>query len=220
MNQQTFLGPEKDPEGEARLVRNAQFYLQQRQQQGVPDALLSESWDHFFMVINGEVLLGFADSHQLTSECTDDLAQDFWVQAIRHLPDFVGNESVPGFRAWAHTVVHHKAIDLFRRNARHPTENLDRVLDQGQEPADRSEDPAVHLERRENIEMIRAFVDELRSDLPKSEFRLLKLRWLEERPLAEVAGLLKLTPKQVAEKQCRLFKKLRKRYVIFEKKQK
>jgi len=45
-----------------------------------------------------------------------------------------------------------------------------------------AEDLAVLLERREIVELIRAFVDQLRSELPKSDFRLLKLRWLEDGP--------------------------------------
>jgi RNA polymerase sigma-70 factor (ECF subfamily) len=48
----------------------------------------------------------------------DDLSSETWLDVIRGLPRFRGQE--PDFRAWVFTIARHRALDHFRREGRRP----------------------------------------------------------------------------------------------------
>jgi RNA polymerase sigma-70 factor, ECF subfamily len=52
-------------------------------------------------------------------DAADDVTAEAWLQISRDLHRFTGD--VDRFRGWAATIVHHRAMDLCRANARRPT---------------------------------------------------------------------------------------------------
>ena len=65
----------------------------------------------------------------------EDIAAETWVQVVRGLPGFRGDEQA--WRAWVFTTARRRAADEARRRSRHPAASLDEVHG-GQEP--RTED--------------------------------------------------------------------------------
>jgi RNA polymerase sigma-70 factor (ECF subfamily) len=53
----------------------------------------------------------------------DDIAGETWVQVVRGLPGFRGDE--PAWRAWLFTTARRRAADQVRRRSRHPVVPLD-----------------------------------------------------------------------------------------------
>jgi len=55
----------------------------------------------------------------------EDVAAETWVQVVRGLPDFHGDEQA--WRSWLFTTTRRRAIDESRRRSRHPTTSLAEV---------------------------------------------------------------------------------------------
>jgi DNA-directed RNA polymerase specialized sigma24 family protein len=106
-------------------------------------------------------------------------------------------------------VVRNKAIDKVRRKARHPQVRFETALQRKQEPEDLSGGPVTLLSGFDDVAMMRSILEELRRREPKTNYRLVELLWLEERPGAEVAEILRLTLNKVKCRKNRLLKKLR-----------
>jgi RNA polymerase sigma-70 factor (ECF subfamily) len=59
------------------------------------------------------------------SEYADDVAAETWVQVVRGLPRFRGDESA--WRAWLFTTARRRLLDQVRSRKRHPAEPLDGI---------------------------------------------------------------------------------------------
>jgi hypothetical protein len=70
-------------------------------------------------------------------DSAEDVTAEAWLQISRDLHGFTGD--VDRFRGWAATIVHHRAMDACRANARRPT--AARVP--GTEPCHRQRDPGL-----------------------------------------------------------------------------
>src|SRR5690242_6802629 len=62
-------------------------------------------------------------------DAAGDVTGEAWFQITRDLHTFTGD--LDGFRGWAAKIVHHRAMDLCRANARRPTVALDTGDDRG-----------------------------------------------------------------------------------------
>jgi RNA polymerase sigma-70 factor, ECF subfamily len=191
---------------EKALVKNACAFLKQRLQKVAPDAVLTHAWDGFYRTYTN-ILRRMATEFHLNAGEIEDLIQDVWLQVIIHLSEFKWQPDGGGLRGWLYTLVRNKALNLIRQKVRHPVRlAVDVEL---REVADRALGPAKEWETRWDRELMHALLAELRQKVSPVNHRLLVLRWIEERPLAEVARLLKLSEKQVSYRQQRLFRKLR-----------
>ncbi len=106
-----------------------------------------------------------------------------------------------------YTLIRNKALNLIRQKVRHPV-RLAGAMEMD-EVADRAPGPAEQWEACWDRELMHLLLAELEKKVSPVNHRLLILRWIEDRPLAEVAQLLKLSEKQVTYRQQRLFRKLR-----------
>jgi len=61
----------------------------------------------------------------VASEHAEDVAAETWVQVVRGLPRFAGEESA--WRAWLFTTARRRLLDQARVRRRHPTEPLDEI---------------------------------------------------------------------------------------------
>jgi len=61
----------------------------------------------------------------VASEHAEDIAAETWVQVVRGLPRFTGDEA--SWRAWLFTTARRRLLDQARLRKRHPTEPLDDI---------------------------------------------------------------------------------------------
>ncbi len=192
--------------GEKTLVKNACAYLNQRLQKLAPDAVLTHAWDSFYRTYTS-ILRRMAGEFHLDAGESEDLVQEVWAQVIVHLSEFDWQRQGSGLRGWLYTLVRNRALNLIRQKFRHPVRLADDM--EMRAVADRAPGPAAEWEVRWDRELMQLLLADLEKKVSPVNHRLLVLRWIEDRPLAEVAQLLKLSEKQVTYRQLRLFRKLR-----------
>jgi RNA polymerase sigma factor (sigma-70 family) len=196
------------------LLRNAQEYLAALLAARQPDSLLAQSWDEFYRVYS-EMVRRFVHAQGVHGADADDCVQTVWMAVARQLVHFEHPQDRPGLRAWLYTIVRSKAGDLFRRRSRRRTESLDRGLDAGAEPAAPDADPSKQFDGEWERALLGTMLADLRREVPEENFRLLEMRLVEGKDVAEVAAALDLEPEQVWYRQHRLVKKLKARMAVF-----
>jgi RNA polymerase sigma-70 factor (ECF subfamily) len=188
------------------MVTRVKAFLTQRLQRLAPDAVLTHAWHRFYRTYTNMLRHMAAEFHLDAGE-SEDLVQEVWAQVIAHLSEFHWQEHGGGMRGWLYTLIRNKALNLIRQKARHPVR-----LSGGtemQQVADRGPGAAEQWQARWDRELMQLQLAELEKRISPVNYRLLILRWIEGRPLAEVAQLLNLSEKQVTYRQQRLFRKLR-----------
>lgn len=115
----------------------------------------------------------------------DDVAAETWVQVVRGLPRFHGDER--DWRSWLFTIARRRAIDEGRRRSRHPAAPLD-DLPRDREP--RSPDTA--LLAAENLSTA-ALVRQIRA-LPPLQADVILLRVLADLDNEAVARMVGRSP--------------------------
>lgn len=115
-------------------------------------------------------------------DAAEDVTAEAWLQISRDLHKFVGDGD--RFRGWAATIVHHRAMDVCRAGARHPTTAL--PDDERDEPVRAADTAAVALDALSTdlaLTLIAA--------LPREQAQAVLLRavvGLDARTAAEVLG--------------------------------
>jgi RNA polymerase sigma-70 factor (ECF subfamily) len=121
----------------------------------------------------------------IAPDAADDIAAETWLQVVRGLPGFRGNEA--DWRAWLFTIARRRAIDETRRRSRRPTYPLD-DLGPGQMPsAPDAADIAM-----QNLGTQRAI--KLLSVLPPLQAEVIMLRVVAGLDTEAVAELLGRSP--------------------------
>ncbi|HEV8653188.1 MAG TPA: RNA polymerase sigma factor [Actinomycetes bacterium] len=118
-------------------------------------------------------------------DVADDLAAETWLEVIRGLRRFTGDEQ--GFRAWMFTIARHRAIDWRRRAARQHTELLpsEALLDRAA-----PDDPAVAALEAISTRSALAVL----ATLPAEQAEAILLRVVAGLDVAEVAGIMGKRP--------------------------
>jgi RNA polymerase sigma-70 factor, ECF subfamily len=121
----------------------------------------------------------------MTPESAEDIAADTWVQVVRGLVKFRGDES--DWRAWLFTTARRRMLDHARSRRRHPTEPLDEVQ-ASEEP--RTADTA--LLALENLSTSRAIA--LVRRLPRQQAEVILLRVVAGLDTEQVASMVGCSP--------------------------
>jgi RNA polymerase sigma-70 factor (ECF subfamily) len=121
----------------------------------------------------------------MAPESAEDIASETWVQVVRGLPKFRGDE--PDWRAWLFTTARRRMLDQARQRRRHPAEPLDEVQ-ASEEP--RAVDTA--LLAMENLATARAIA--LVRRLPKQQAEVILLRVVAGLDTQQVASLVGCSP--------------------------
>jgi RNA polymerase sigma-70 factor (ECF subfamily) len=111
---------------------------------------------------------------------TDDVASTTWVEVVRNLDRFAGDES--SFRAWLFTIARHRLIDLRRSEKRRPTVPLG---DDEADAASGGPDPAVLADASWSSEAAVALV----RTLPPDQAEVILLRVVAGLDVATVATM-------------------------------
>ena len=134
-----------------------------------------------------------------TAEEADDLTQETLIRAYTHLDGFRGLSMT----AWLHRIAANISVDYLRKQ-RVPTVPLEGIplLDAEEE------DPVVRLDREERCARVLSVIQ----DLPECHQRVLRLRYYENRSLAEIAEAVHCTPMAAKLRVFRAVTALRKRW--------
>jgi RNA polymerase sigma-70 factor (ECF subfamily) len=194
------------------LVDQAKEYLHQRLSKMAPDAVLTLAWEVFYQTYT-DVLRRMAAEFHLDKQESEDLVQEVWARVIVNLSKFQWAEHGAGLRGWLYTMIRNQALNLFRQKVRRPVKLADGAV--LREVADPGPGPAEQWEACWDRELLHHVIEELAKKVSPENHRLMILRWLEERSLAETAALLNLTEKQVTYRQHRLFRKLRAALAVY-----
>ena len=135
----------------------------------------------------------------LAPENAEDIAAETWVNVVRGLPRFIGDEAA--WRAWLFTTARRRLIDQARLRKRHPAEPLD-----GVSAAEMPRTPDAAQIAMENLATESAIA--LLSQLPPPQAEVIMLRVVAGLDTEAVAELLGKTPGNIRVMAHRGLKKL------------
>jgi RNA polymerase sigma-70 factor (ECF subfamily) len=118
----------------------------------------------------------------IAPDAAEDIAAETWVQVVRGLAGFRGNEQ--NWRAWLFTTARRRTTDLVRHQARRPTVSLDALPDQ----AESWHGPDAATVALENLDTRAAIA--LVARLPPLQAEVIMLRVVAGLDPAAVASLL------------------------------
>ncbi|MBV9379770.1 MAG: RNA polymerase sigma factor [Streptosporangiaceae bacterium] len=121
----------------------------------------------------------------IAPEAAEDTAAETWVQVVRGLPRFSGDEAA--WRAWLFTIARRRALDQARLRRRHPAEPLE-----GIQPAEVPRAYDAEQQAMENLATEAAIT--LVSRLPRQQAEVILLRVVAGLDTEAVAGLLGRSP--------------------------
>jgi RNA polymerase sigma-70 factor, ECF subfamily len=164
-------------------------------------ARLRKAWQCFYQTYD-PVIRRFALSCRLPSDEIDECAQEVWTTLVTRLRDFQYQSERGRFQSWLYAVVRNQAVDFLRCRKRHPVKRLSPVVAAGLTAPDA--DPARQCECASDLKQLLRVVQELRLQVSEKSYLVLQMRWIEERPISEIATALELTAAQVRLRQCRM----------------
>jgi RNA polymerase sigma-70 factor (ECF subfamily) len=174
----------------------------------IPHPRLCGAWEHFYER-HAPLIRTSVAACQLSEADRNDCIQEVWKEVVVKLGEFHHDPRRGGFRAWLLIVARCKTVDAFRRRVRHPTV----ALDAHAAVLDRARDPADEHERRLVRSLVRDVLAELSGRVSACSYQLLHLRWIEGRPLPEIAAALRLRSAQVRFRHHRVKQKFRRLFV-------
>jgi RNA polymerase sigma-70 factor (ECF subfamily) len=121
----------------------------------------------------------------LAPEYAEDIAAETWVQVVRGLPRFTGDEAA--WRAWLFTTARRRLLDQARFRKRHPAEPLDEIS-----PAEVPRTADAEQLAMENIATEGAVA--LLSRLPEQQAEVIMLRVVAGLDTEVVANMLGRSP--------------------------
>jgi len=139
----------------------------------------------------------------------EDLAQDVFVRAYRHMRKPAFRQTGAAFSTWLFQVARHAALDCLRHRERHPSESLERLEDKGETTPDAGATAAATVAAHELGEQIASAV----ARLPEEQRMAIILSEYEDLSYAEIAAIMKCSEKSVEARLYRARRFLRKRLV-------
>jgi RNA polymerase sigma factor (sigma-70 family) len=196
------------------MLWGAQDYLQALVEKKAPGSLLAEAWEDFYRVYD-DLIRRFVVAQGMPYCEVEDCVQEVWSEVAIRLTKFNRPADRPGLRAWLYTLVRSKAANAFRKRAREPVANLDEMIREGREPDDRSADPAALHERAWEKAVLQSVFEQLQSEMSPTNARIMQMRLIDQRSVADVAAELNMAPVVVHARQHRILKKLRARVALY-----
>ncbi len=141
----------------------------------------------------------------------EDLAQDVFVRAYRHMRQPAFHQTGAAFSTWLFQVARHAALDCIRHRKRHPSESLERLEDRGESTPDAGATAAATVAAREIGEQIAAAV----ARLPEDQRTAIVLSEYEDLSYARIAAIMACSEKSVEARLYRARRFLRKRLAPF-----
>jgi len=166
---------------------------------------LVEAWQRFYCTYELRVRKVLEKWH-LSDADREDCFQDVWVEVLVHLGHFQHDPGRGRLATWLTTLARNKAADSIRHRYRHPSRPLGH---DGVALLDTGPGPESDCERHWAQARVRGALTQFADQVPESSFRVLYLRWIEGREVAEIAAALGLTPEQVRLRAHRMKRRFR-----------
>ena len=198
------LDPADDDEGE--VVKRVQAYLTLSMQQGVPEASQREEWERFFRYYS-RALARLVRRRPWTREHGDDDVQEVWLLLITRLPNLNYNANRGGLRDWISAVAQHRLADQDRRRRNRFTKLLSAKT--AADLGSRETDPSEAFDRQWTVDLVRASLNEVRSQLAERDYQAFTLKWIEGLSVREVGRRLGMTEAQIWSSHHRTLQRLR-----------
>jgi RNA polymerase sigma factor (sigma-70 family) len=182
--------PTAPPGANSELLTQTRAYLLHRKRGLAPSYHLEIAWRGFYEVYS-EKIRAYAFKCGAGVEEVVDCIQEVWRELLVRLPTFHLDLSRGQFDTWLYQIVRSKAADLLRSHKHRFFQGNSDTL---QAVTDNRPSPEQALEHEEQATIA---WDELRRRLSECNFRVLTMRLVEQRPVAEVAEKLGLSNQQV-----------------------
>jgi RNA polymerase sigma-70 factor (ECF subfamily) len=195
-----------DPDRE--LLTLVQEYLRRRRE-GHAGRREFEAWERFYQIYNPLIRYYIVLNRlSLAEEDVRDCTQEVWKELIIRLPRFQTDPGRARFSTWLRILARNKAVDLVRRQRR---ASFDRCGDQvlASLASDQKDDPGALFEQAATQDELRGLLRDLARKLPRRTELILRLRWIEGCPIADIAAALGLSIPQVWTLNHRGLKRLR-----------
>jgi RNA polymerase sigma factor (sigma-70 family) len=178
------------PVAEAELLIQAQLYLANREK-GLPRSHdLDAAWIAFYDFYSRRIR-NYAFTCKAAEEDIADCVQEVWTELLVRLQTFRLDPKRGKFDTWLFHIVRGKTVDQLRSRKRRLIQGNSNTLPT---VIDCHPGPARALEEKEIASLA---WDRLRKSLSECNFRVLQMRLVEQRPVAEVADKLGLSREQV-----------------------
>jgi RNA polymerase sigma-70 factor (ECF subfamily) len=203
--------PRRDAQPPDPPIGNVKEFLWQRLLKMAPDDLLTRDFERFYR-LHKKVIVGLARRWIPSRHDREDFAQDMWASLLVKLPRLDWDPERGRIRPWLCAFVSHRAIDLLRKKRRCPDREA-KSLDEAD-----CVDPSPSLEGADNpykLELLRALIGELKRRSSGINRRLITLRYVERRPVREVAATLGIPRGAVSNRLNRMLKRLRHELAIY-----
>ncbi len=172
------------------LLTQAQAFLRLGEQERASDSTLKMAWDKFFE-IERKHLYRLVSKRCLCHELRQDVMQDVWIEMVKQLHKFQGDEAVQRLHGWMRRVVNSKVVNAIRRLARRRTVKIDAEMEESLDTE--SAEGARMREYREWLAVKLA-------EVPTS-YRLMVGHFLDGRAIVDLAAELGMTPEAA---RCRI----------------
>jgi len=155
-------------------------------------------------------LRGWLSRHQLQPADVEDLLQEILVVVSEKLPQFVHSGQPGAFRAWLRLILTNR-VRHFLRGQRHrqavgAPQPLTDWLDQ---LADPDSSLSRQWDQEHDKHLVRRLLASIQAEFSPTTWQVFQMLVLEDRPVAEVAQALGLTPNAVYVAKARVLARLR-----------
>ncbi len=177
-----------------RLLQRTQDYLECRSHDRPPGKHLREAWSEFYAIYD-PMIRRFAVNSPSAPADDDDCVQEVWVTLVKKLRGFHYDPLRSQFASWLYTLVHNKGVDQVRHRIRHPATSMS--ADDEAKLCGAVIGSAEELETDRRRNMVSGALGRLRKRIPARSFRVMYLRSIRDRSVADVATALGLSGAQV-----------------------
>jgi RNA polymerase sigma-70 factor, ECF subfamily len=192
------------------LLGDTQTYLRQLALGCAPVSSARDAWECFFQLYD-PLVQRTVRAVGLRGADTRDCMQEAWMEILRRLPNFHYDPCCGRFSGWIYTLARNKAIDFRRRLIRSTKASVIGLETLVACPApDRA---GVH-EQDATGQLLCRVLSILRPRISSTNFRMVRLRWVEGRSVSETAAALQLSPEQIRYRTYRLKKRLQPAFFV------
>jgi RNA polymerase sigma factor (sigma-70 family) len=183
-----------------------QSYLRRRSARETTTAAEKDAFEQFRKTYD-PLLRRFVLAQGVPRAELADCLQDVWTELVKSLPSFKSDGEEGRLCSWLRTIARSRATDLGRAAARKRSVRLNPHLEES--ITGRELDPASSCELASRRQAVQQALDLLSRQASDLNYRVCRLRWIEERTVKQIAVELQLAPERVRFRLYRTKKKLR-----------
>ncbi len=192
------------PRNEPQFLTDTRAYLHCLALNVEPLPRHRQAWERFFLIYTRRIHRA-AQTRGLSAADAEECVQEVWLVILDVL-------RLPGhdpwrrqFSRWMHGLIRNQVAIFVRHLARRTVRGVESLEDP---VLGRGLGPAATFERNERRRLVRHVLMDLKGRISPINYRIVQLRWIEGRGVAEVAARLDLTTEQVWYRQRRVKKRL------------